>query len=154
MAKITSTGTRLYIAAAVPTSFDDDATDGYPSLSYTEVGEVIDLPEYGPTVQVVESNPLKTGITEKFKGFINYGSQSMGLEYDSSDAGQAILREAVVGTTKNDPHSVKIEYQDGSVDYYACRVFSYTKAPGSANSMVGSTVQVEINTPVIEVPAP
>ncbi|WP_138438595.1 hypothetical protein [Marinobacter alexandrii] len=151
MAKTTSTGTRLYVVAADPATFDEA---GYAALSYTEVGEVIDLPEYGPNVQVVESNPLATGITEKFKGFINYGSQSMGLEFDSADAGQQILAAGVEGATKNQQHAVKVLFQDGSVDYYSCRIFSYTKAPGSANSMVGSTVQVEINTPIVRVAAP
>ena len=151
MAKITSTGTKLSVVAEDPATFDDV---GYEALTFVEVGEVIDLPEYGPNVQVVESNPLATGITEKFKGFINYGSQSMGLEFDSEDAGQIILAAGVEGATKNAQHAVKIEYQDGSIDYYSARIFSYTKAPGSANSMVGSTVQVEINTPVVRVAAP
>lgn len=151
MAKLTSTGTLLGVSADSPATFD---AAGYAALTYTAVGEVVDLPEYGPNVQVVESNPLATGITEKFKGFANYGSQSMGLEYDAADAGQTILRTAVVGATQNTQHSVRITYQDGSIDYYACRIFSFTKSPGSANSMVGSTVQVEINTPVIEVAAP
>ena len=151
MATITSTGTRLSISANAPATVDQP---GFEALTYTEVGEVIDLPEYGPNVQVVESNPLADGITIKKKGFVNYGSQSIGLEYDSADAGQQILDDAVTGPTKNDEHSVKIEYQDGSVDYYTCQVFSYTKNPGSANSMVGSTAQVEINSPVVKVAAP
>jgi len=150
MAKLTSTGTILSVVAEDPATFDEA---GYAALVFVEVGEVIDLPEYGPNVQVVESNPLATGITEKFKGFINYGSQSMGLEFDSEDAGQQILADGVEGATKNQQHAVKIEYQDGSIDYYSARIFSYTKAPGSANSMVGSTVQVEINTPITRVAA-
>jgi len=150
MAKLTSTGTILSVVAGDPASFT--AVD-YAAQSFVEVGEVIDLPEYGPNVQVVESNPLATGITEKFKGFINFGSQSMGLEFDSEDAGQLVLADGVEGSTKNQQHSVKIEYQDGSIDYYSARIFSYTKAPGSANSMVGSTVQVEINTPIVRVAA-
>jgi len=150
MAKLTSTGTKLSVVAEDPATFDDV---GYEALTFVEVGEVIDLPEYGPNVQVVESNPLATGITEKFKGFINFGSQSMGLEFDSEDAGQQILADGVEGATKNQQHAVKIEYQDGSIDYYSARIFSYTKAPGSANSMVGSTVQVEINTPITRVAA-
>ena len=150
MAKLTSTGTILSVVAGDPATFT--AVD-YAAQSFVEVGEVIDLPEYGPNVQVVESNPLATGITEKFKGFINFGSQSMGLEFDSEDAGQQILADGVEGATKNQQHAVKIEYQDGSIDYYSARIFSYTKAPGSANSMVGSTVQVEINTPITRVAA-
>ena len=150
MAKLTSTGTILSVVAGDPATFT--AAD-YADLTFVVVGEVIDLPEYGPNVQVVESNPLATGITEKFKGFINFGSQSMGLEFDSEDAGQQILADGVEGATKNQQHAVKIEYQDGSIDYYSARIFSYTKAPGSANSMVGSTVQVEINTPIVRVAA-
>jgi len=150
MAKLTSTGTILSVVAGDPATFT--AAD-YADLTFVVVGEVIDLPEYGPNVQVVESNPLATGITEKFKGFINFGSQSMGLEFDSEDAGQQILADGVEGATKNQQHAVKIEYQDGSIDYYSARIFSYTKAPGSANSMVGSTVQVEINTPITRVAA-
>ena len=64
-----------------------------------------------------------------------------------------MLFRSVEGATKNLQHSFKIEYQDGSVDFYSARIFSYTKAPGSANSMVGSTVQVEINTPITRVAA-
>ena len=148
MAKITSTGTKLSVVAADPATFDQA---GYEALTFVAVGEVIDLPEYGPNVLVVESNPLATGITEKFKGFINYGSQSMGLEFDAEDAGQIILAAGVEGAGKNQQHAIEIEYQDGSIDYYSARIFSYTKAPGSANSMVGSTVQVEINTPIVRV---
>ena len=150
MAKITSTGTILSVFAGDPATFD---AAGYADLTFVVVGEVIDLPEYGPNVQVVESNPLATGITEKYKGFINFGSQSMGLEFDAEDAGQLVLAAGVEGSSKNQQHSVKIEYQDGSIDYYSARIFSYTKAPGSANSMVGSTVQVEINTPITRVAA-
>ena len=151
MAKLTSTGTKLSVAAEDPANFTEA---GYEAMTtFVEVGEVIDLPEYGPNVQVVESNPLATGVTEKYKGFINYGSQSMGLEFDAEDAGQIILAAGVEGATKNTQHAVKIEYQDGSIDFYSARIFSYTKAPGSANSMVGSTVQVEINTPITRVAA-
>lgn len=149
MAVLTSTGTLLAVSVAAPATYDQA---GFAALTYTNVGEVTDLPEYGPNVQVVEHNPLATGITEKYKGFINYGSQSMGLAWDVSDAGQTILSAGVTGATKNDPHSFRITYQDGSVDYYQGGIFSYTKNPGSANSIVGSTVQVEINSIVVNVP--
>ena len=150
MAKITSTGTKLSVVAEDPATFD---AAGYDALIVVEVSGVIDLPEYGPNVQVVESNPLATGITEKFKGFINYGSLSVGLEFDSADAGQIILAAGAEGDNKNLQHAFKIEFQDGSIDYFSARIFSYTKASGSANSMVGSTVQVEINTPITRVAA-
>lgn len=150
MAVITSTGITLSVAAEVPATFDDQ---GYDALSWEEVGEVTDLGEYGPNVEVVTHNPLNTGVTQKLPGFINYGSQTIALGWDVSDAGQSILSDAANDPATAGEHSVKVEYSDGSIDYYSGRVFSYTKAPGSANSVVGSNVTFEINTQVVNVPA-
>lgn len=150
MAKQTSTGVVLSVVANLPATLDDT---GYAALAWVEVGELIDLPEYGPTVSVVESNPLKTGITEKYAGFTNYGSVSLGLEWDLADAGQTILASAINPGGAFVPHSFKVAYNDGTVEYFHGGVFSYTRSAGSANSMVGSTVQVEINSEVVNVTA-
>lgn len=146
--KQTSTGITLSVVDDLPATFDQV---GYEALSFTEVGEVIDLPAYGPQVSVVESNPLKTGVTEKYSGFVNFGSMSIGLEWDLEDAGQTVLASAINPGGAFIPHSFKIEYATGVVEYFHGGVFSYDRAPGSANSMVGSTVQVEINSEVISV---
>lgn len=151
MGAITSTGTIMSVAAAQPATFDQV---GYEALSFTEVGEVLSIAEYGATTQVVTHEPLKTGVTEKFKGFINYGQASAQLAYDSSDAGQAILKAGSDGATRFQNHSIKIEYSDGSVDYLDAGIFSYTKNPSGANSMVGSSVGLEVNRAPVEVAAP
>lgn len=148
MAVLTSTGTEFAISAAKPATHDGT---GFAALTWTNVGEVVDLGEYGANVQVVNHEPLKTGITEKHKGFINYGSIAVGMGRDSADAGQALIAAGVTGAAKNTEHSFRVTYQDGKIDYFTGKMFSYTKAPGSANSIVGSTVQVEINSTIVEV---
>jgi hypothetical protein len=152
VSKMTSTGTALSVSAAVPATFD---STGYAALTWTACGELIDLPEFGPTIQVVESNPLATGITEKFPGFVNQGSMSAGFEIDFDDAGQIILEEGLA--IPPDPfviHSFRVAYPDGTIEYFSGGIFSYTRNPGSANSMIGSTVQIEINTKIVRVDAP
>lgn len=151
MPKMTSTGVTLGVVAGLPAT--EDAA-GYGALVFIPVGEVVDLPEYGPTVQVVESNPLATGITEKRAGFTNYGSLAVGLELDIEDAGQVILEAAIPDAGTDAPHSFEITYNDGTIEYFHGGVFSYTRAPGSANSMVGSTANVEINSKIIRVVTP
>lgn len=146
--KMTSTGIKFSVAAELPSTFDEA---GYSAVTWTEVGAVTDIPEYGPSIAVVESMPLATGTVEKYQGFINYGSTSIGLEYDVSDAGQTILSDAIVPGAAFVPHSFKVEYNDSSVEYFHGGVFSYTRTPGSANSMVGSTAQIEINSAVLRV---
>lgn len=148
MGKLTSTGVTLGVVAGLPATVD---AAGFGALDYENVGEVVDLPEYGPTVQVVESNPLATGITEKYAGFTNYGSIAIGLELDVADAGQIILEAAIPDAGVDAPHSFAITYSDGTIEYFHGGVFSYTRAPGSANSMVGSTASVEINSKIIRV---
>lgn len=150
MANFTSTGVTVGVVASSPATLDPA---GYGALTMTPVGSLIDLPEYGPSAAVVESMPLAEGIVRKFKGMINYGSVALGLEIDFEDAGQAVFESAVEGANKNVQHSFKITYPDGTVEYFSGKVFSYTRAPGSANSMVGSTAQVEIETPIVRVAA-
>ena len=148
MGVITSTGTILSVVAEEPATID---AAGFDALTLVEVGEITDIPEYGPNAQVVEHNPLKTGVTEKYKGFINNGSTSLQMAQDSSDAGQVIFSAGVTGAGKNTEHSFSIEYQDGTIDYFTGKIFSYTTNPGSANAMVGSTSTVEINSVIIRV---
>lgn len=149
MGKMTSTGVTLGVVASVPATID---AAGFEALTFVPVGEVVDMPEYGPTVQVVESNPLATGVTEKYNGFINYGSIALGLELDLEDAGQVILEAGVpVPPAQYTPHSFEVTFPDGTKEYYIGGIFSYTRAPGSANSMIGSTVSVEINSKIVRV---
>ena len=148
MATMTSTGVTLGVVADVPATQD---AAGYEALTFETVGSLIDIPEFGPNAQVVESMPLASGAVLKYKGMINYGSVSLGLEIDFEDEGQAVFESAVEGATKNDQHSFELTYPDGTVEYFGGKVFSYTRAPGSANSMIGSTVQVEIETPITRV---
>lgn len=144
----TSTGTLLSVVKGQPATYNEA---GYSALSFVEVGEVTDIPEYGPTTTTVTHEPLATGITQKLKGFIDYGSVSLGLGYDTTDAGQAILSEGVDGTGQFDEHSFMIEYSDGEVDYFTAQIFSCTKNPSTSNSVVASTVSIEINTSITTV---
>lgn len=151
MSKTTSTGAKFHAVSGKPATFDKA---GYEALSWVEVGEVIDIPEYGPDVTVVESQPLATGITEKYSGFINYGSLSLGLEFDDADTGQTVLSDAIVAGSDFVPHSFRIDFPNGKSEYFHGGVFSYTRNIGTANSMVGSTVNIEINSPILRETSP
>lgn len=144
----TSTGTLFAVSAAAPATIDQA---GFEALTYTDVGEVTDIAEIGSDTAVVTHQPLATGIVEKFKGFINYGSSSVSFAKDSSDAGQAIMQSGADGANKNLQHSVKITLQDGTVLYFVVKIFSFKITPGSADSIVGSTSAIELESLIVEV---
>lgn len=148
MAKQTSTGVILSASAGQPATFDQA---GYEALTFTLVGEVMSVGEFGGQSDEVTSQPLATGITEFFKGFIQYGQPSLGLDRDSTDAGQQILIAHNDGANRFDPLSVKVELQDGTVFYLDTKVFSYTTNVGAANQMVGSTANLRVNKVPLEI---
>ncbi len=144
----TSTGTIFSIVAASPATFD---AAGYGDLTYVEVGEVTDIAEIGSETAKVEHKPLKTGVVEKFKGFRDFGSSSVNFAKTSTNAGQILLASGADGTNINKQHSVRITLQDGTFLYFACKVFSFKTAPGSADSIVGCTSSIEIESVIVEV---
>ena len=143
----TSTGTLFAISASSAATIDPA---GFAALTYTTVGEVTDIADIGADVAVVAHNPLATGITEKFKGFTNYGSSSVSFARDTTDAGQILLNSGATGANKNLQHAVKVTYQDGAVDYFHCKVFSFKITPGSSDAIVGSTSALEIESIIVE----
>lgn len=143
--KQSSTGIKLFVSESQPTVINES---GFAALNWTEIGEVIDLPDYGPTVQVVESNALKNGITQKYTGFTNFGSLPIGMDLDVSDVGQVLLDNSLPekGVRKN--RSFRIKLKNTFNEYFQGMITSNTRAIGSANSMIGSTVTAEINTKI------
>lgn len=151
MGKQTSTGVALAVSAGAPATYDQA---GYELLTFTDVGEVLSIGEFGVQIDEVTSQPLATGITEFFQGFKQYGQPSMGLERDSDDAGQDIIEAHADGANAGEILSMKVTLPDGYVFYLDTRVFSYTTNIGAANQMIGSTVNARINRKPVEVAAP
>jgi len=143
----TSTGTLFAISASSAATIDPA---GFGALVYTTVGEITDIAEIGADVAVVSHNPLATGITEKFKGFTNYGSSSVSFARDTTDAGQILLNSGAAGANKNTQHAIKITYQDGAIDYFHAKIFSFKITAGSSDAIVGSTSSVEIESIIVE----
>jgi len=148
MAKQTSTGVVVSAATGQPATFDQA---GYEAMTFILIGEVMSLGEFGGQSDEVTSQPLATGITEFFKGFIQYGQPSLGLDRDSTDVGQQLLISHNDGANQFTPLSVKVQLQDGTVFYLDTKVFSYTTNVGSANQMVGSTANIRVNKVPVEV---
>lgn len=144
---MTSTGVKLYVSAALPAT-ENEA--GYEALTWTLVSKVTTIPAYGPTAAQVVLQPLETGVDETYGGFLNYGSVGVEAAFIAEDAGQAMLRANVLQPSTQ--MSFRVEYPGNQDDYSVGKCFSGTKSPGSANSMVGTSMAVVFNKRIIEVP--
>ena len=144
MALTEGIGGFLSVSAATPATFN---AAGYVALTFTDVGEASEVPEFGAAHAVVTFTSLKTGIDNKFHGALNYGSVTVPLGYDSADAGQIILLAALA--SKNEI-SFRETRSDGTVRYIMGKVMSFPcgQSVGSVNM---SSCNIEFTRADVEV---
>lgn len=135
-----SAGTTLSLSAGIPATFN---TAGYTALTWTAVGEVTDLGEFGREFNLITHNPLGSRGTVKLKGSFNEGSISVSLALDTDDAGQILAKAAAL--SDND-YSVKITTQNGDDYYMQVKVMSFKVQVGSVDSVTSATMTMEITT--------
>ena len=147
MALTEGIGGFMSVSAATPADFD---AAGYVALTFTDVGEVSEIPEFGASHTPVTFTPLKTGIVNKFHGELNYGSITIPIGYDSADAGQIILDAAL---RSKDAISFRETRSDGTIRYIMGKVMSFPRGQ-SVGSVNMASCTIEFTTSDVEVAAP
>jgi hypothetical protein len=147
MALTEAIGGFLSVSAAAPATYD---ASGYGALTWTDVGEASEIPEFGAAYSPVTFTPLKTGIVNKFHGELNYGSITVPLGYDSADAGQIILLAALA--SKNEI-SFRETRSDGTTRFISGKVMSFPRGQ-SVGSVNMASCNIEFTRADIEVAAP
>lgn len=142
-----SAGTTLAISATVPGALTES---GFGGITFTDIGEVVTVPEYGKAFNLTTHNPLGDRQTYKFKSSFNNGSVTVQLAKDSDDAGQVIVLAAV---ESDNSYSFEVTLNDGTIQYFTAKVMSYTTNVGSVDQITGSTMQLEIDSNIVEVAA-
>lgn len=145
MTALSVAGTTVHASASLPATYD---AAGYAALAWTQVTDVSDVPEFGPSASVNTFNPIDTRITQKSTGSIDYGSMGLGFAHVSGDAGQGILSTAFANNTGI---SIKITRPDTKKDYFTGIVSSFTRNHSGVNSFFVGTAKIEINKPIVTV---
>lgn len=136
----TSAGTTLKVSASAPATFN---TAGYSALTFTAVGEITDLGEFGREFALVTHNPVGSRGTQKFKGSFNEGTMNLSLGLDTDDAGQVLMKAASLADT---PYSFEVTTQNGDTYYFQAMVMSFKVGVGSVDSITTATCTLELTT--------
>jgi len=126
------------------------------SGTFTEVGEITDLGEYGKTYDIIKFQALATGKTFKFTGAYDEGQLAMELGQDLEDAGQAMLL-ANLGSSIY----FQIQFDDaaaasgstGTIDDFLGTIVSFKTKVGGPNGIIGASCTIEISGDVTRTPA-
>lgn len=136
----TSAGTTFKVSAGTPATFD---AGGYAALSYTTVGEITNLGEFGRMYNVVKHNPIATRGTQKYKGSYDEGQIPVKLGLDTDDAGQIIMKAA---SQSDSNYAFKVTTQNGDVYYFQAQVTSWKVGVNGVDNITEATANLEIQT--------
>ncbi len=148
-----SSGDTLSVCATLPAT-EDQA--GYEALTFTDVGEVTNIPEIGRVYDLITHNPVGERKTFKFKGNYNDGTMTLAMGRATDDAGQAIMKTAVDSDL---PISFSITYNDDpggsgsspTIQYFQGLVMSYPTETGDGNQILAANTQIEISGDILEI---
>lgn len=140
MSSHTSAGSTLKLSAGVPATFDGT---GYAALTYTTLGEITDLGEFGRKYNIVKNNPLATRGTVKKKGSFDEGTLALKLNLDNDDAGQ-ILAKTALNSDAN--YAFVVTEQNGDKYYFQGLVSSFVIGIGSVDNTTSASIDVELTT--------
>lgn len=146
---MTSAGTTLSICPTLPANYDA-AGFGAVGMTYTLVGEITDLGEFGKEYNLITHNPLGDRKTYKLKGSYNNGSIQASMALDENDAGQTAMRTA---QDSDSAVTFKVTLQDGTLKYFTGMVMGFRVSVGGVDAITSATSTIEIDSDIVTVTA-
>lgn len=128
------------IVLAAPATFD---AAGYAALTFVNIGDITDIPEFGREFELVTHKPLASRGTVKKKGGFNEGSMDLKLGLNTDDAGTILLKAASLSDAD---YSFKIAHPTGDVYYFRALAMSFKVATGNSGSIISATCKLELQT--------
>lgn len=140
-------GTTIEASASEPATYD---SAGFAALSFTPIGDVESIGEFGGSAEVSTFVPLDTGTVKKKKGSIDYGTINLSIGRLDGDAGQDLLKAGFDGAQRNTVHSFKVTNNDGTIAYFTGLITSFTRQVNDANAVFRVMCNVELDNSVVE----
>jgi hypothetical protein len=145
-AAITAAGSKLFVSATLPGTYD---ASGFEALTWTEVGEVTEIPQFGKVYTIVNHLPLGQRQTIKRKGSYDNGTVDVPYAFDpAGDAGQVILEAAV---DSDNSYSFRIDVKNPAVKsvYFTAQITSRPITLGGTDAIVMANSALAIDDDVL-----
>lgn len=154
MGDITTASGSLFYIGPTPASTVDTANE-YAALSYTEIGLIESLGEFGDEASDVSFASIGDARVRHSKGARDAGTMTVTCAHDPYDAGQ-LAANAAEATNNN--YAFKLVIPDGATTsstdtafYFKGMVRSKKLNVGSNDSVIKRTYQIGINSEIFEV---
>ena len=137
----TADGTLIGVSSTLAATKD---AAGFVALTFTDVGQVVDIGEIGATFADVTTYNLSSRDVVHLKGSRDWNETPITVDNDRTDAGQVILRDHHNETKVDDRVAIKITHQNGDVEYFETLVYSFTSAALAQDTIYRANVSMRI----------
>jgi hypothetical protein len=137
-----STGAQIAVSAGLPSVYDDNISTGYRSLSFTTIGEAIDIGELGIAFNVVEHQAVARRYATKKKGIYSHDDVAITCGLDVDDAGQIVVDAALASDSS---YAFRIIDTDGTAYYFTGKVISAKPGPWAGDGTVTKALAVSVD---------
>jgi len=137
----TTTGTTVGMSATLPTTYDSDAITGYPSLTFTDLGEVIDVGELAKAFAVINHQTVTRAYPQKLKDTYDIANITLTLGRVSTDAGQVLLQTALAASAS---YSFEIVLPSGDTGNFTAKVIKAGIGAIASGAVEMTTVELAI----------
>ena len=135
------------ISATLPAATEDQ-TAWEAVTGWAVIGEVTNSSGHGDTFAEVTHSPMSSRRVEKLKGTVDAGTETFTFADFVTDAGQILAKTALASDSD---YSFKEVWQDGTVEYFYGKVMSFAGVGGDNNTIRARTMDVGINSAILEV---
>lgn len=141
-------GAKVYIGPVTAAA----TVSAYAALSYTEIGGIESVSEFGDAAGQITFTGLSDGRVQKLKGAYDAGDITVVAAWGPRDAGQIAARTAA-GTKFG--YAIKVTFEDSpdsndtdSTFYFHAKVMSAKKSSGGATDVLKETYVMAIDTAI------
>ena len=153
MALQSSVGITVGVSATLPTTHDDDASTGFPGMTYIACGKLSGPPSMTGVFDTASFDDISTGEETKIVDMLRAGAGELMFGYDGADTGQVAL-ETAADATSDATKKVALEFTlaNGDVYYRLAIITSYTPSAAIGNVLM-ATIAAEFYRKHIKVAA-
>lgn len=144
---ITSSGTRIYIGAAVAAAAVDTLAEFQAMSTWTEIGLVESIGEFGDKANSVTFAAINDSRMRKAKGVRDAGDLAVTVAHDPADLGQ-IAMEAAQAATGMYAFKIVLPDSGSTVKFFGGLVMGEPLNVGGNDNVVRKTYAVGINTAI------
>jgi hypothetical protein len=134
-----NTGTTVGISATLPTTYDADGSTGYASLTFVDIGEVVDIGEIAKAFAAISHQSVGRAYPQKIKDTFDIGNVSITLGKVTANTGQVAIQTAL-----NSDNSVAFQVTLPSADVVSFTGKIMKAGIGGISSGSISTTAVDI----------